>query len=266
MFEFGFFLCLSLVFLIWHQWPDDNLHLVFCDVGQGDAILVAHGFDQILIDGGPDNSVLSCLSENMPFWDRKIELILLTHPDSDHYTGLVQVLERYKVSKFGANPFGEKNDLKFLKLQNLLSEQEVYTFFPRQGDKIRLGLISFDIIWPTPLKLKEVDSLESISSKTTNGFLFIDGKLFNVNEFSIIAHLKFGQFDALLTGDAPFLVTQTLAWRKRLPRVEVLKVPHHGSGIDNPDELYQAVKPKLGIICVGKNTFGHPSAIPVKIW
>ncbi len=77
--------------------PDDKLHVVFCDVGQGDATLISYKSKQILIDGGPDNSVLRCLAHHMPFYDRKIDVVVLTHDNSDHSTGLVEVNKRYRV-------------------------------------------------------------------------------------------------------------------------------------------------------------------------
>jgi len=80
--------------------PDKNLHVVFCDVGQGDAVLVKMGTSQVLVDGGPDNKVLECLARNMPFYDRRIEVVILTHPQADHMNGLVDVLERYTVLRF----------------------------------------------------------------------------------------------------------------------------------------------------------------------
>jgi len=249
---------LLLLFLIFLQRPDDKLHLIFCDVGQGDAILVKHKNTQILIDGGPDGSVLGCLSSQMPFWDRTIELILLTHSDSDHYRGLVEVVDRYQVEKIGLNPFGKKGDPDFKELIKKLSEKKVYSFFPRRGDKIRSGLIVFDILWPSDSKLKEIDSLVE-ESEELGSFWLIDPEWVDDNEFSITTRLSFGRFDALLTGDLPVSVSQTLAWRHQLPSVEVLKAPHHGSAKDNPDELYRVTKPKLVVFSVGKNNFGHPS-------
>ena len=77
--------------------PDDKLHVVFCDVGQGDAILVTYKTNQLLIDGGPGRRVISCLEKHMPFYDRRIEAVVLTHRNSDHSKGLEYVRERYNV-------------------------------------------------------------------------------------------------------------------------------------------------------------------------
>ena len=83
-------LLLALIF-VWREFPDDNLHLIACDVGQGDGLLLIYKDQQILVDAGPDDSILSCLGENMPFWDREIEAALITHPQTDHMTGMVAV-------------------------------------------------------------------------------------------------------------------------------------------------------------------------------
>ena len=81
-----------------------ELRVYFFDVGQGDSIFIKtpEGKD-VLIDGGPNQKVLECLSNHMPFWDKEIELVVLTHPESDHITGLVAVLDRYSVNQILAN-------------------------------------------------------------------------------------------------------------------------------------------------------------------
>ena len=89
-----------LVFLLAVSMPDNNLHVSFLDVGQGDAILIQKGSQQVLVDGGPSpQAVCLGLGEKMPFWDRTIELMILTHPSADHVTGLVEVLNRYRVKR-----------------------------------------------------------------------------------------------------------------------------------------------------------------------
>mgnify|MGYP001618356405 CR=1 FL=1 len=97
---------LLLIFAIYQfiSFSDKKLHIVFCSVGQGDAILIRtpEGSD-ILVDGGPDESVSNCLSRHMPLWDRTIEVVYLTHPDADHLTGLIQVIKTYNVKYFGTS-------------------------------------------------------------------------------------------------------------------------------------------------------------------
>ncbi len=249
---------LALLALYWLQKPDDKLHLVFCDVGQGDAVLIIHGSSQILIDGGPDESVLSCLSGHVPFWDRKIEMVLLTHPDTDHFYGLIGVVERYKVNKFIANPFiiGGNSDLK--SLASLLNQKNVSFYNPSQGDVIKLGEINLDILWPDERRVREIKDMEELANDKIGDFLVFENNLIDSNKYSIVAHLKYSDFDALLTGDLPQEESQLLFWQKRLFPVEVLKASHHGSKKDNPQELYEGTKPKLVVFSVGKNSFGHP--------
>src|SRR3990167_8207809 len=95
-------LLLSIFFVFVYQkikFEDGKTHIIFCSVGQGDGILIRtpSGLD-IVEDGGPDDSILSCLSRHMPFWDRTIEIIILTHPDSDHISGLIDVVDRYRIT------------------------------------------------------------------------------------------------------------------------------------------------------------------------
>ena len=80
---------------------DINLQIIACDVGQGDAILIQKNTTQVLIDGGPNQSVLNCLGRHLPFWDKQIELVILTHPQEDHYAGLIDVFKTYKILSFG---------------------------------------------------------------------------------------------------------------------------------------------------------------------
>ena len=99
------FLLLLAALVIWLSVfsTSDNLKIISCNVGQGDSTLIINKSIEILIDGGPDNTVIDCLSKYIPFWDRTIEMVILTHPQSDHYTGLIAVTERYKVGKILAN-------------------------------------------------------------------------------------------------------------------------------------------------------------------
>lgn len=77
--------------------PDGRMRVVMCDVGQGDAFLISYGFVQFLIDTGPDDSVLDCLSKFVPFYDSTLELVLITHDQADHTGGLVYVRKRYRL-------------------------------------------------------------------------------------------------------------------------------------------------------------------------
>jgi competence protein ComEC len=254
-----FLLLIGLLLIAFWQRPDDKLHLVFCDVGQGDAVLVIYKNNQILIDGGPDQSVLNCLSKHLPFWDRKIELVLLTHPDGDHFTGLIPVMERFKVGKFLANPFIIKGNSNLEKLARIVEEKKIEVYSPLQGDQVKLANIKLDVLWPDKQIATEIEKASKINQEKIGSFWVLDGSLVDSNQHSIVANLSYGNFDALLTGDIPAEESKLLSWQKKIFPVEVLKASHHGSGKDNPDELYRESKPELVVFSVGKNSFGHPS-------
>jgi len=102
--------------------PDSRLHVVFCDVGQGDATLISYKTNQLLIDGGPSDKIFECLEKHMPFWDRTIEVAVATHKQQDHEFGIKEVAKRYRV----------------------ISYEPVL----RQGQEVRMGDIIYKIWWP----------------------------------------------------------------------------------------------------------------------
>lgn len=230
-----FWLSLFLILICWvlFSLPDGKLHLIFCDVGQGDAILIVHRQTQVLIDGGPDQKVLQCLDQNMPFYDRKIEMIVLTHPEQDHETGLIDVLERYNVRYFVSNGL-RKSSATFWELEKVKEEKKVLSASVKTGDRIRIGPLDFSVLWP---------SKESFSEKKPN-------------EASVVLQLSFGHFDALLPGD----ISEKVEKKLDLKNVEVLKVAHHGSRFSTSTSFLEMIKPELAVISVGQNRFGHPTS------
>lgn len=254
-----------LVFVASFALFDDHLHLVFCDVGQGDTILIYRGSTQVLIDGGPDRSVLSCLSSHMPFWDRKIEALVLTNPDLDHYGGFVDVVRRYQIVSFLTS--GVRKESEGVKLlEKELGMREVGVLGVKEGDRVRVGEISLLAFWPTEEYLARLEVEEEkgnvLGARTTD----------KPNEFSVVLGLAFDEFDALLTGDIEPPATNQLVGdptslgELRGVKWEVLKVPHHGSKNGLTAELLEAVNPKLAVISVGKkNRYGHPHPEVIKL-
>lgn len=218
-FRKGVLVCLLSVLLAVKQLPDNKLHLIFCDVGQGDASLITKGNFQMLVDTGPKKGgVVDCLGRHIPFWDKKIEVVLISHPQADHMGDLGQVEEHYQIEK------------KLLTSTN--------------GDRIRYGNLSFDILWPT----KEVR--EDVLGASTD-----------LNQLSTVARLNYGQFRALFTGDLGEVGERALVDEGVLSRITVLKVAHHGSKYSSSEEFLDATKPKWAVISVGaKNSYGHPTS------
>ncbi|MCX6816268.1 MAG: MBL fold metallo-hydrolase [Candidatus Beckwithbacteria bacterium] len=112
----------AVIFLI-GQWPDNQLHLIFCNVGQGDTILMEYQDKQVLVDTGPDNSVLTCLGRNMPFWDRHLEAVMITHNQKDHTGGLAEIKKRYQVSEITGLQVGDELTVGEIKLRLLAGIQ-----------------------------------------------------------------------------------------------------------------------------------------------
>src|SRR3989338_3438230 len=138
------------LFSILYSFPDGQLHVKFYDVGQGDATFIrtAKG-SSILIDGGPDNKSLDYLSSDLGFFNRSVDVVILTHPDSDHAAGLIGVLRRFRVSNIIYNSEGETQT--FLSFKEAVERQKkngakVYTV--KSGDRVKIGDISVNFLWP----------------------------------------------------------------------------------------------------------------------
>ncbi len=232
--------------------PDSNLHIIACDVGQGDAILITHRKTQILVDGGPDNKVLDCLGRHLPFWDREIELIVLTHPEKDHYQGLIEVVRRYKVDNFLSNGL-DSSSAGYGVLKKEVGGRGIRVI-PSQGlPSLRLGLIHLDILHPSE------EFMLANSEKTGTEPMGLYESKGSANNFSIQAILSLGDFEALLTGDIEKPGIDSLLASSNFRTLEYLKVPHHGSKNGLTRELLERVSPQVAVISLGKNnSYGHP--------
>jgi competence protein ComEC len=226
--------------------PGADLEVDFLDVGQGDATLIKTPYGQnILIDGGPDNSVISRLSENLPWWDRRIDLMILTHPHDDHVAGLIDVIKRYNVKKilYTGVIHSAPNYLAWLEL---IKENKVPLIIIDRPQTIKLG---------DDCELRVIYPRTSLLGREVN----------NLNNSSLVIKLIYGRTGFLLTGDIETEVEQELAESGVDLSADVLKVSHHGSDASNSQEFLEKVKAKIAVIQVGKNNdFGHPSLRVVK--
>lgn len=217
--------------------PDGKLHLVFCNVGQGDAIYIkTPKGDDILIDGGPDDKVLSCLSQKMAFFDKRIEFMVLTHPQADHFNGLTQALRRYEVREVLKTK--ETNQTpQFSAFSSELKTEGAREHLAKTGQKIDFGGgLKGQVLWP-PEGIAESD----------------------LNNTSVILRLTYGRFCALLTGDATNAIWLRVAQYAGLSSCEVLKVAHHGSKNATDEFLLSRINPKIGVISTASNNrYGHP--------
>lgn len=230
----------------------DELHLIACDVGQGDAILATYNDVQILFDGGPNTSVLDCLSEHIPYWDNEIELIVLSHPQSDHLRGLIDVFDNYQVVNFLASSL-DSSSQEYQVLKSKVGGSGARVINPTTGMTIRLGKIYLDIVWPND-EFQEKEALVSKEGSVLGGYTTKRDS----NDFSVVAILRLEEFDALLTGDIGPKVIDEILQTGEIADVEYIKVPHHGSKNGLTKELLEASTPEIAVISVGKNQWGHP--------
>ncbi len=242
---------LILLFNFFQQLPDGKMHIVFCDVGQGDAAYIRFpsGKD-MLIDGGPGGQtpkVLGCLAKHMSIFDRQIDVVLLTHPENDHMGGLREIVKRYRVGTF-VHGDSENTTEGFRELRYALQQKNVPDHIVGVGENIRIGAAEFFVLWPTQ------QSLATIKGNVLGAT--------HLNDASVVVKLSYGVFDVLFTGDADSRVDGALIQRPLFEndRVEVLKVPHHGSKTGMTDGFLTWVGAvDLAVISVGKNSFGHPA-------
>ena len=254
----GLILC-ALVVVMGYQYArfyDGKLHVNFCDVGQGDAILIVTPNNKhILNDGGPDQKVMDCLARHLPFWERTIDLLILTHPHADHFFGMFDILQRYRVKSFATEDLQNKTQ-SFQELIKLLNTDHVPQRRVLAGDSWILQQssgqdVALNVVGPTAEYLHE----------TSPGGTIGESKEFA----SVVTKLSYGSFHVLLTGDS-----QASGLENALDDINdhltVLQSPHHGSGTGLNDNVLTALAPKIAVISVGVNKYGHPSPVTLNLY
>lgn len=228
------------VFVFQESIPNKFLEINFLDVGQGDAIFVETlNKKQMLIDGGPDASILEKLGRLMPFYDRYIDIVLLTHPEQDHISGLIEVLRRYNIGKIVFTGI-VRDTAQYQEFISLIENKKIPVKIVFSGEKIDFGdEISLNILYP----------FESLENK----------KVSDVNNTSIVAKLVYKNFELLLTGDIEKSIENKLIKAGTDLTADVLKVAHHGSKTSTSEAFLRAVNAIMAIIEVGEdNRYGHP--------
>ena len=222
------------------------LEVTFFDVGQGEAIFIeTPSRHQVLIDGGPDSKILEKLASEMPFYDRTIDLLLLTHPEHDHLAGLIEVLKRYKVENILWT--GVIRDTAECKAwQRLIRDER-----EKEGAQIKIAQSG---------QLINFGNQSNRYIEMLYPFENLEGQEFkNSNNTSIVVKLIFGENSFLFTGDAYKSVEKKLVDKKADLASDVLKVGHHGSKTSNSEVFIKHVSPEIAVISAGKdNPYHHP--------
>jgi len=236
---------LVIAILVWvaaATMPDDNLHVSFLDVGEGDAILIQTPAHQdILVDGGPSPQAIGLeLGEKLPFWDRTIDLVILTHPHTDHLIGLVEVLQRYKVKQV-LYPDLDYDSPLYDEWLSLIKEKDIKYTIAQAGQQIDLG---------EGVAIKVLNPQEPLLSDTQS----------DTDNNGAVLRLSMGDISFLLTADIFWEAEFELIARRANLRSTVLKVAHHGSDTSTSQEFLAVVNAQVAVISAGvDNPHGHPS-------
>lgn len=227
-----------MLYALW-QLPDMRFHIYFLDVGQGDSIfIITPENHQILIDGGPDNKVLEELAKVMPFFDKSIDMLILTHPDLDHVGGLVELVKRIKVDNVMLTGI-EMDSSTYFEFLKELTSQNVNIIFAEAKNDISFGEVFFDVLYP----------FENISGEDFD----------SVNNTSIAVKIYVADSKILLTGDLEIEGEQMLIDKHIDLSADIYKAGHHGSRSSSSLKFLQMVKPKIVVIQSGKdNKYDHP--------
>lgn len=219
--------------------PHAFAKLTFFDVGQGDSIYIRtpQGND-VLIDGGPGDVVLSKMGRSLPYGDRKIELIVLTHPHADHVSGLVEIAKRYQIGTVML-PEVEYETATYAAFLALLKQKSVKILRPKLGQRLFLdGVTVLDVLYPVVGRFENAPH--------------------DINDSSVVARLSLGKSQIMLTGDAGKVIENFLINAGLPVSAEILKVGHHGSRHSTGHDFVNLVDPDYALMSVGKNSYGHP--------
>jgi len=218
--------------------PSKNAGLYFLDVGQGDSeLIILPNNVKVLIDGGPNNRILSQLDSILSPFDRYFDLVVLSHPQADHFTGLIDVLKRYKIGAFISS--GQEGTAQSFKdLEKIIKENKIPTVALIEGSRINYLNSHFDILSPSKDLLSSAD----------------------LNNWGLVIKMADDKIKALFTADADSKIEKSLISKYGVNLdVDILKVAHHGSKFSSDEKFLYLTSPKIAVIEVGHNSYGHPT-------
>ena len=234
-----FVLSLVLWSIILHEDHKGILTFAVLNIGQGDSLFIESSTGtQVLIDGGPDKNLMREISQVMPWYDRNIDMIVVTNSDKDHFDGFIPLLEKYKVDVV-LEPGTNSATSEYAFLEKEIAKKNIPKVLARRGQKIDLGGGAYlEILFPD----RDVSKLAS-------------------NDGSIVMWLVYGETKILLEGDSTERIETYLTNLNSLDlKSTILKVAHHGSKTSSSKDFVRAVSPELAVISAGENNkYGHPT-------
>lgn len=241
---------LAFVFALWEYQRRSDPRVVFFDVGQGDSIFIqGREHVQVLIDGGPDKTIVQKLSRTLPLFDRTIELVVLTHGDLDHLSGLIEVLKRYRVQRVLFIK-EQRDEPAYNYWLELIREKGIEVIEARSGQNFQLTDGAF---------------LEVLSPSAAPPALNQNGTgpagVTDFNDYSVVTRYQTNQKSFLFLADVSTEVQDKLTVNRFVLPTDIVKAAHHGSRYSFSNKLINQTEPELVVIQVGKNNrYGHPSA------
>ncbi len=220
--------------------PSNKLLVYFLNVGQGDAALIKYPTgERLLIDTGKDSTLFRELDKVLPWYDKRIDYVLITHGDLDHVGAMMDLLDRYAVSKIFVSEFFGQIDIE-KEIQTRVQSEPAQIHMLKAGDTLTFGTTiqnQFKILHP--------------DSNCMNQYK-------NENDCSLVGLLTYGEHEFLFTGDIGKEVERQIL--NQIPEsIEVLKVAHHGSKNSTDEQFIQKIKPQHAILSYGENKYGHPA-------
>lgn len=227
-----------LIYIFFTLFSTNSSRIYFLNVGEGDSeLLILPSNIKIMTDAGPQDNVLSELQKILPDWDNYIDLGIISHPQLDHFNGFNYLLDHYNFGAFVINGREDVNVKEWKDLIQKIETKNIPIIMLKEGDSISFKENKVQIISPN------------------NSFL----ESAELNDTALVEMIKTKDFKALLTSDIGDNVEKQILKYYKDIKSDILKVAHHGSKYSSSKEFLIAVNPKISVIEVGKNKYGHPS-------
>lgn len=230
---------MALLFGIFREDRHGILKFEVLDIGQGDSLFIESPTGtQVLVDGGPNNNLAKEISQVMPFYDRHIDMIVVTNPDADHYEGFIKLLDKYRVD-YDLEPGTTNKYEAYSVLENKIKEKNIQKILARRGQVIDLGGGAYlQILFPD----RDISGLSS-------------------NDGSLVMKLVYGETSVMLQGDSTTKIEDyLLSLGTTTLKSTILKAGHHGSKTSSEENYVRAVFPQWTVISSGaENSYGHPN-------